>query len=171
MEKLKGKILWFVGLSGSGKTTISKALSEKLITNNINVIILDGDTIREKINKKLGFSREDRIENIRLISEIAKKESNSENVVMVAAITPYKEMHKFLRESLDNYYEIFVKTPLYICENRDVKGLYKKARKGEISNFTGISDDFDDPESPNLIYETEDYSVECGVEYIINNIK
>jgi adenylylsulfate kinase len=162
-----GKVLWFTGLSGSGKSTIAEALERQLFNQGYFVKVLDGDNVRSGINKNLGFSLEDRKENIRRIAEVAKLFSDSGVIVLCSFVSPTIEIRELARDIInpDDFNEIFVDTPLAICEARDVKGLYKKARSGEIKGFTGIDSPFEAPENPSLVLKTENKSIaECMTE-------
>ena len=164
-----GKVLWFTGLSGSGKSTIAEALERQLFSQGYFVKVLDGDNIRSGINKNLGFSLEDRKENIRRIAEVAKLFLDSGVIVLCSFVSPTIEIRELARDIIgpDNFNEVFVDTPLAICESRDVKGLYKKARAGEIKGFTGIDSPFEAPGNPTLVLKTENKSVaECVSEAI-----
>ena len=157
--KQKGLMLWFTGLSGSGKSTLAIALERELYQNGILCRILDGDNIRSGINNNLGFSEADRIENIRRIAVDC-------GIVTIAAfISPTNEIRQMAADIIgkDDFMEIYVSTPLEVCEQRDVKGLYKKARKGEIKDFTGISSPFEIPEQPDLTIDTSTQSLEESV--------
>jgi len=167
MESSCGSVLWFTGLSGSGKTTTARQIYEQLAASGQPVELLDGDEIRTAICKGLGFSREDRLENIRRIAYVAKLLSRHGVTVLVSAITPYREMRDYLRVYLDGYVEIYVKCSLDICEARDVKGLYAKARRQEISMFTGISDAYEEPEHADIVIDTERHSVHGNTNQII----
>jgi len=168
--KLKEKpfTLWLTGLPASGKTTLAKALYEIFKTNGNKVIWLDGDKMRQTISKDLGFSKKDRIENIKRIAHLAQKLNEEGAFVIVSAIAPYKEMRQIIREIVNNYIEVYVKCPLEICKKRDPKGLYKKAEKGEIKNFTGIDDPYEEPKKPDLIIETHLIKPEEAIKIIIN---
>ena len=164
------KVIWFTGLSGSGKTTIAKALKEKLFSKNIAVVLLDGDIIREGLNKDLGFSLEDRKENIRRVAEVAKLFKDAGVTTIVSFISPTNEIRKMAKDiiSVNDFIEIFVDTPLELCMERDVKGLYKKAIAGEIDNFTGISSPYEKPEKPNLTVDTGKKSIKKSVKIIMD---
>ncbi|MDQ0200226.1 adenylyl-sulfate kinase [Neobacillus ginsengisoli] len=169
----KSYILWFTGLSGSGKSTIANIIERKLHELGISTYILDGDNLREGLNQNLGFSQEDRKENIRRTGELAKLFVDSGIVVITTLISPYAEDRKEIRKRVakGEFIEIYVKCPLEVCEKRDTKGLYKKARKGELTNMTGISAPYEVPETPEIVIETSQYSSEeCGQE-IINYLK
>ncbi len=169
----KSVILWFTGLSGSGKSTLAHAVEEKLFEMGIHTYVLDGDNIRTGLNKDLGFSAEDREENIRRIGEVAKLFVDAGIITLTAFISPYKKDREFVRNLVKEgeFIEIYVKCPLEVCEQRDVKGLYKKARAGIIKNFTGIDDPYEEPENPEIVVETDKESVEESVEKIISYLK
>ena len=161
--KQKGLMLWFTGLSGSGKSTLAIALERELYQNGILCGILDN--IRSGINNNLGFSEADRIENIRRIAEVSKLFVDCGIVTIAAFISPTNEIRQMAADIIgkDDFMEIYVSTPLEVCEKRDVKGLYKKARKGEIKDFTGISSPFEIPEQPDLTIDTSTQSLEESV--------
>jgi len=165
----KGVVIWFTGLSGCGKSTIASELHTRLFNKGCDVFILDGDNIRHGLNRDLGFSPEDREENIRRIGEVAKLFAESGTIVLTSFISPYKKDRDTARALLSDgdFMEIFVKAPLSVCEKRDTKGLYEKARKGEIKEFTGISAPYEEPENPEIIIETDKLSVEKSVETIM----
>lgn len=152
----KAACLWFTGLSGSGKSTIANAVEQALFAEGFHTYILDGDNIRNGINKDLDFSETGRNENIRRIGEVAKLFCNAGIVVLAAFVSPFKKDREVLKNLMgDQFYEIYVDAPVEVCEQRDVKGLYKKARAGEISNFTGISSPFEAPENPSIHIHTD----------------
>ncbi len=163
----KGAVLWFTGLSGSGKSTIAKALEKRLADRAIKLERLDGDILREHLCKDLDFSESGRKANIERAGYLAGLLSKHGVLVLASFITPYAEQREVLRDEVSNFVEIYVNTPLAVCEERDVKGLYKKARAGEIENFTGIGDRYDAPVNPDLEIVTEDCSVEEAVEEIV----
>ena len=166
----KGKVLWFTGLSGSGKSTLANAIDEKLNSNNYNTYILDGDNVRMGLNKDLGFSPEDRKENIRRISEVAKLFADSGKVVMTAFISPYNQDRNEARKLIgDDFIEIFVNTPIDECIQRDPKGLYKKALNGEIKGFTGVDAPYELPQNPEI--EIKGMTIDDSVNFIINKLK
>lgn len=173
----KSKVIWMTGLSGSGKTTIAKGLEQLLHQNGYLTQILDGDNIRTGINKNLGFSEEDRSENIRRIAEVSKLFLNCGIITINCFVSPTIEIRKQAEDIIgkDDFLEIFVNTPIEVCEQRDPKGLYKKARAGEIKDFTGISAPFEAPISPSVDLKTDGKSIEeCVKELyscIIPNIK
>lgn len=166
-------LIWFTGLSGSGKSTLANALELKLHKEGIKTYALDGDNIRKGINNDLSFSPEDRTENIRRIAEIANLFVDAGVVVLAAFVSPYKKDRKKIENIVgkDNFVEIFVNTSLQECENRDIKGLYKKARKGEIKDFTGINAPYEAPENPNIEIITDNKTIEESVDFIYNLIK
>lgn len=157
----RGKVLWFTGLSGSGKSTIAEAVERRLFKNGYFVKVLDGDNIRSGINSNLGFSLEDRKENIRRIAEVSKLFLDSGVIVLCSFVSPTTEIRELAKTIIgdEDFCEVFVDTPIEICEQRDVKGLYKKARAGEIKGFTGIDSPFESPKNPALIIKTENRSV------------
>lgn len=170
-EKLleqKGVVLWFTGLSGSGKSTLARALEGKLYETGQLAYVLDGDNIRFGLNKNLGFSPEDRTENIRRIGEVAKLFADAGVVTLTAFISPYRVDRDLARELLKpgEFVEIYVKCSVEECEKRDVKGLYQKARAGEIKEFTGISAPYEEPLNPELVVDTAGLSLEQSVEKI-----
>ena len=169
----KSFVIWFTGLSGSGKSTIANHLEQELFHRKIKTYSLDGDNIRSGLNEGLSFSIEDRQENNRRISEVAKLFVDAGIVAITAFISPLKKDREKARKIIGdkNFIEIFIDTPLEVCEERDVKGLYKKARQGEISNFTGIDSPYEAPESPLIKIETEKENVEKSVERILKEIE
>ena len=167
-----GCVLWFTGLSGSGKSTIAIALEKKFMQENVYCVVLDGDNIRSGINSDLTFTAEDRQENIRRISEISKLFAEASIVTITSFISPTIEMRTKAKDLIgeQDFLEVFIDTPLEICEARDVKGLYAKARKGEIKNFTGIDSPYENPIDPAVHVRTADKSVDECVEDIMNAI-
>lgn len=168
----RGVMLWLTGLSGSGKSTIAIALERELHKRGLLCRILDGDNIRSGINNNLGFSEEDRVENIRRIAEIGKLFVDTGIVTIAAFISPSNDLRQMANRIIgpENFLEIFVSTPLEECEKRDVKGLYAKARRGEIKNFTGISAPFEAPEHPVLSLDTSKISLEESVKALLKLI-
>ena len=156
------KVIWFTGLSGSGKTTLASTLEKDLFEKGYLTQILDGDNIRSGINNNLGFTTEDRMENIRRIAEVAKLLINSGVICICSFVSPTEETRKIVRDIVgkEDFLEIFVSTPIEVCESRDVKGLYAKARAGEIKNFTGISAPFETPKHAILSIDTSNRSVD-----------
>ena len=169
----KGATLWLTGLSGSGKSTIAVELEHALIENKHQAFILDGDNIRHGLNKNLGFSPEDRTENIRRIGEVAKLFTNANIITIAAFVSPYREDRENVRNLLDNgeFIEIYVKCSLDVCEARDTKGLYKKARAGEVKDFTGISAPYEEPLNPELTIDSSTLSVEESTREILNYLE
>jgi adenylylsulfate kinase len=164
----KGFTLWFTGLSGSGKSTITGLLVEELQKRGSKVEVLDGDIVRENLSKGLGFSKEDRDTNIRRIAFVADLLSRNDVPVVTAAISPYREIRAEARELMDGrFIEAYVKASVEVCEQRDTKGLYAKARSGEIKEFTGVSDPYEPPENPELVLDTENESPEQSAQKII----
>ena len=151
----RGVAVWFTGFSGAGKSTIANALAEKLKTEGYGYEILDGDEIRENLTKGLGFSKEDRDTNIRRIGFVAKMLARNGVIVLVPVISPYREIRDEMRGQIDNFMEVFANAPIEECEKRDVKGLYKKVRAGEIGQFTGISDPYEPPLNPEVECRTD----------------
>lgn len=162
-------VIWFTGLSGSGKSTVANAVAKRLYENGIKNYVLDGDNIRHGLNKDLGFSEEARKENIRRIGEVSKLFVDSAQVVLTAFISPFIADRKVVRDLLEEneFVEVYVKCPIEECEKRDPKGLYVKARQGIISDFTGISSPYEEPLNPELIVETNLHSVEKCVDQVI----
>jgi len=165
-------LLWFTGLSGSGKSTIASLVEQKLFEKGVKTYVLDGDNIRQGINSDLTFSPEDRKENIRRIAEISNLMIDAGLVVLAAFISPYKKDRENIRDIVKgvNFVEVFINTSLKECERRDVKGLYKKARAGEIKNMTGISAPYEAPEQPDIEIKTEIETIEDAANRIISSI-
>ena len=172
LKNQKPRVLWFTGLSGSGKSTIANEVEKKLALMNRHTFLLDGDNVRHGLNKDLGFTEADRIENIRRIGEVAKLMADAGLIVLTAFISPFQAERQMVREMLPEgeFIEIFVDTPLDVAEARDVKGLYKKARSGELKNFTGIDSPYEEPEQAEIRVNTVDMSVEEAADYIIAQI-
>jgi adenylylsulfate kinase len=165
----RSALLWFTGLSGSGKSTLAHALEERLYRMGVRSYVLDGDNIRCGLNKDLGLSPDDRKENIRRIAEVAKLMVDAGILVFSAFIAPYRESREFIRELMAEipYYECYVKCAIETCESRDPKGLYKKARAGQITNMTGISAPYEAPESCDLVIETDQLALDECVNRLI----
>ena len=165
-------VLWFTGLSGAGKSTIADKLEQKLYQAGKRTYLLDGDNVRHGLNKDLGFSDEDRVENIRRIGEMAKLFVDAGLIVLVSFISPFKSERQLARELMEDgeFIEVHVDTPLDVCEQRDVKGLYAKARRGEIKNFTGIDSDYELPELADIILDTTRLSAEASADEIISHL-
>ena len=172
-KNLKGMgfCLWFTGLSQSGKTTISDKIYRILREMGLKAKRLDGDIVRQTITQNLGFTRNDRIENLRIAGRLAADFVKNGTIVISSFISPYKELREELRNKIPNFIEIFVNCPLSVCEKRDKKGLYQKARRGEIHHFTGISDPYDPPENPEIEIRTDIESIEESVKKVINYLR
>lgn len=170
--KQRGMMLWFTGLSGSGKSTVAIALERELHSSGLLCRILDGDNIRSGINNNLGFSAEDRVENIRRIAEVGRLFVDTGIITIAAFISPNNQLREMAAEIIgkDDFVEVFVSTPLEECEKRDVKGLYAKARRGEIKNFTGISAPFEAPEHPDITLDTSKLPVEESVKILLDYV-
>lgn len=170
MNGHKSVIIWFTGLSGAGKSTMAHALEDRLYKNKIRTFVLDGDNVRRDLCGDLGFSVADRIENIRRIGEISKLMMEAGVVVLTAFISPFKKDRKIARNLVKeaDFIEVFCNTPLAVCEARDVKGLYKKARLGEIADFTGISSPYETPPQPEILLDTANQSIEDSVQQIVD---
>ena len=166
-------VLWFTGLSGSGKSTIANALAAELFSQSINTYVLDGDNIRHGLNKDLGFSDDDRKENIRRIAEVSKLFVDNGTITITAFISPFREDRESARSILPEgeFIEVYIKCPLQACEERDPKGLYKKARNGEIPSFTGIDSPYEEPLQPELTIDTEGLSVQQSVAQIVHYLQ
>lgn len=174
-EKLlnqKAVLLWFTGLSGSGKSTVASLLEKRLHEMGKLTYLLDGDNVRHGLNSDLGFSEEDRIENIRRVGEVSKLIVDAGVITISTFISPFKEDRENVRKLLGkDFIEVFTDCPLEVCEKRDPKGIYKKARKGEIKNFTGIDSPYEKPENPEITVSTHLNSLEECVELIISYLK
>jgi adenylylsulfate kinase len=172
-NKHKSSILWLTGLSGSGKSTIANAAARELFEQGYQVIVLDGDNIRHGLNKDLGFSDEDRKENIRRIGEVAKLFVQQGTIVITAFISPFREDRDQVRQLVQagEFNEVYIKCDLDICEQRDPKGLYKKARNGEIPFFTGIDSPYEEPEAPELVLDSGQYDREECKNQLIEFVK
>ena len=172
MNGHKGQVLWLTGLSGSGKSTIANALEKQLYAEGKKTYVLDGDNIRHGLNKDLGFTDKDRVENIRRVAEVAKLMCDAGLIVITAFISPFRAEREMARSLFQSgeYKEIFISTPLKIAEQRDPKGLYKKARSGEIPNFTGINSPYEKPIKPELTIDTSKTSVAQSVKKILGII-
>jgi len=173
LNKHKSAIIWFTGLSGVGKSTLAHAVEDYLHKEGIRTYVLDGDNIRQGLCKDLGFSDEDRTENIRRIGEVSKLMLDAGIVVMTAFISPFKADRQIVRELVNqgDFIEIYCKAPLSVCEERDPKGLYKKARAGEIPEFTGISSPYEEPDKPEIELDTAHNNIEECVESVLQFLK
>jgi adenylyl-sulfate kinase len=167
----KGFTLWMTGLSGAGKTTIAKILEKELKGRGIRFERLDGDVVRESLTRDLGFSKEDRDKNIERVTFVAKLLSRNNVGVVCSFISPYKEVRNMVRTETTNFIEVFVNAPLDVCEQRDVKGMYKKARAGEIPNFTGISDPYEPPDNAEITLNTHEETAEQSASRIIKYLE
>ena len=168
--KQQGCVLWFTGLSGSGKSTVAHELEKKLIDRGQAAYVLDGDNIRHGLNRDLGFSPEDRAENLRRIAEVAKLFSDSGVICITAFISPYQSNRDAAREIIgaNLFHEVYISTPLVACEERDTKGMYKKARAGEIAEFTGVSSPYEAPENPSIAIDTTQWDLDASVKSLID---
>jgi adenylylsulfate kinase len=169
--KQKGMTLWFTGLSGAGKTTISQAVENELTAQGYKVEVLDGDVVRENLTKGLGFSKADRDENIRRIGFVAQLLTRNGVIVIVSAISPYRNIRDEVRNRIGDFVEVYVNAPLAVCEKRDVKGLYKRARSGEIKSFTGIDDPYEPPMNPEVECRTDQETLEESVSKVMNQVQ
>ena len=173
MKKQKPCLLWFTGLSGSGKSTVANAVDEILHEMKHHTYILDGDNVRHRLNSDLGFSDEDRVENIRRIGEVSHLFVDAGLIVLSAFISPFASERRMVREMLEEgeFIEIYLSTDLETCESRDPKGLYKKARAGEIKNFTGIDSGYEVPENPELVIDTGKLSPRACAEKVVDYLR
>ena len=169
--KQRGVAVWFTGFSGAGKSTIADALTKKLKSEGYQLEVLDGDEIRENLTKDLGFSKEDRDTNIRRIGFVAKLLARNGVIVLVPVISPYRAIREEMRANIDNFLEVFVNAPLSVCEDRDVKGLYKQVRAGKIKQFTGIDDPYEPPTNPEIECRTDLEELSQSVDKIFNKLK
>jgi adenylylsulfate kinase len=169
--KQQGVAVWFTGFSGAGKSTIADALTKKLKSEGYQLEVLDGDEIRENLTKDLGFSKEDRDTNIRRIGFVAKLLARNGVIVLVPVISPYRAIREEMRANIDNFVEVFVNAPISVCEERDVKGLYKKVRAGQIKQFTGIDDPYEPPLNPEVECRTDLEELSESVDKIFNRLK
>ncbi|EDZ91871.1 Adenylyl-sulfate kinase [Limnospira maxima CS-328] len=167
----RGVTVWFTGLSGAGKTTISQAVAEKLKSQGYRLEILDGDIVRTNLTKGLGFSKEDRDENIRRIGFVSHLLTRNGVIVFVSAISPYREIREEVRQRIGDFVEVFVNAPLNVCEERDVKGLYQRARAGEIKGFTGIDDPYEPPLNPEIECRTDLEELSESVDKVIQSLQ
>lgn len=172
-NKHRGLALWFTGLSGSGKSTLANVLHKKLFDEGMSSVVLDGDNTRLGINNDLTFSNKDRIENIRRVAEITKLFVQTGHVVITAFISPFKVNRMAAKEIIsdNDFIEVFIDSSIEKCEERDVKGLYRKARSGEIKDFTGISSPYETPEKPDIHIQTNDFSISESTELLFKKLK
>ena len=171
MKNQKGFTAWFTGLPCCGKTTVADRVAEILRSRGYKVERLDGDIVRRGLSKDLGFSSEDRDENIRRVSNLAKNLTQSGLAVLATFVSPYKERRNKSREEIGDFVEIYVKCPIEICKKRDVKGMYKRALTGEIKNFTGVDDPYEEPDNPELIIETNIETIDESVEKVLKKLE
>ncbi|AFY81050.1 adenylyl-sulfate kinase [Oscillatoria acuminata] len=167
----RGVTVWFTGLSGAGKTTISQGVEKELRSLGYQLEVLDGDIVRQNLTKGLGFSKEDRDENIRRIGFVSHLLTRNGVIVLVSAIAPYREIREEVRHRIGDFVQVYVNAPLEVCEERDVKGLYKKARAGEIKNFTGIDDPYEAPLNPDIECSTKDESEAESIAKVLQYLK
>jgi len=169
----RGLVLWFVGLSGSGKSTLANGLQAKLFENGFNTVVLDGDNTRLGINKDLGFSEKDRIENIRRVAEISKLFVETGHIVINAFISPFESNRIQARNIISDtdFIEVYIESSILACEKREVKGLYKKARDGEIIDFTGISSPFEAPIKPDIVVKPDEQTPDESIDYLFEKLK
>jgi len=167
----KGFTIWFTGLSGAGKSTLSEIIEKRLKARGLNVEILDGDIVRTHLSKGLGFSREDRDTNIKRIAFVCGLLTRNGVICISAAISPYREARQWARQEIGNFVEVYVKCPIEVCRERDVKGLYKLVDEGKIKGFTGVDDPYEEPEHPELVVETNKETVEETIERIFAKLE
>lgn len=167
----QGKVIWMVGLSGSGKSTLARAAENTLHQQGKVTMLLDGDNLRVGVNNNLGFSEEDRTENIRRAAEVAKLFANNGIITICSLISPTEKIRRMAKSIIgDSYFEVYIDCPLEVCEQRDVKGLYAKARSGEIKEFTGISSPFEEPQNPGLRLKTSEQSIEDCHQLLVDKV-
>jgi adenylylsulfate kinase len=166
----RGAVIWFTGLSGSGKTTIAQVVEDRLVDAGVPVETLDGDIVRENLSKGLGFSKQDRDINIRRIAFVAHLLQRNGVFVITAAISPYRAVRDEARAMIKDFVEVFADAPIEVCEQRDVKGLYAKARAGEIKGFTGVDDPYEPPTSPEVVCRTDRESVEGSAQKVLDKL-
>jgi len=159
-ENHEGFVLWFTGLPCSGKTTVADVVADKLKKMNYKVERLDGDIVRQGLTRDLGFSKEDRDKNIERVTFVTKLLSRNGVATLVSFVSPYREKRQHVREETTNFIEVFAKCPVEVCQERDVKGMYAKALRGEIKDFTGVDDPYEDPVNPEIVIETDKETVE-----------
>ena len=168
----KARTIWFTGLSGSGKSTLANEVEKRLVSMGKHTMLLDGDNVRMGLNNNLGFSDEDRVENIRRIAETAKLMNDAGLIVLTAFISPFRKDRRNANKIIgEDYIEVFVSTPLEECEKRDIKGLYKKARDGVIKEFTGISSPYEEPETPSITVDTTNRSLNESVDLVMKQLE
>lgn len=171
MMQQHGVTVWFTGLSGAGKTTICRAVEQELRSRALKLEVLDGDIVRENLTKGLGFSKEDRDENIRRIGFVSNLLTRNGVIVLVSAISPYRAVREEVRQQIGDFIEVHVSAPLNVCEERDVKGLYRRARAGEIKNFTGIDDPYEAPLNPEVECKTHEETLQQSVDKVLRALE
>src|SRR5436853_3119065 len=167
----QGFTIWFTGLSGSGKSTLSEIIEQRLRARGRNIEVLDGDIVRTHLSKGLGFSREDRDTNIKRIAFVCGLLTRNGVICISAAIAPYREAREWARQEIGNFVEVYVKCPLEVCRQRDVKGLYKLVDEGKITGFTGVDDPYEEPQHPELVVETHKETIEESVDRIFTSLE
>ena len=169
IKNQRGRVIWLTGLSGAGKSTIADLVEKRLHADGRHTYLLDGDNVRHGLNRDLGFTEEDRVENIRRVGEVSKLMVDAGLIVLVSFISPFRAERRMARDLLDEgeFVEVHVDTPLAVAEARDVKGLYRKARAGELKNFTGVDSPYEAPESPEIVVDTTTMSAEQAAERIV----
>ena len=170
MDSQKGFTVWFTGLPCSGKTTIADRVAEVLRNNGHRVERLDGDTVRQGLTSDLGFTKEDRDENIKRVTFVSKLLTRNGVIILATFVSPYRERRKKTREEIGDFIEVYTRCPIEVCIARDVKGMFKKALAGEISNFTGIDDPYEEPDNPELIVDTDKKSIDESVQKVLNKL-
>ena len=168
---MDGFVVWFTGLPSAGKSTLARQLEGALRQRGIGVEVLDGDEVRKRLTRGLGFSKEDRDENIRRITYVASLLARNRTVAITAAISPYRAIRDEARQEIQRFVEVYVKCPLEVCIQRDIKGLYRRALAGEIPNFTGISDPYEEPLQPEVVIESDRETPEVAVERILRTLE
>ena len=167
----KARTIWFTGLSGSGKSTLANEIEKRLVAMGKHTMLLDGDNVRMGLNKNLGFSEADRIENIRRIAETSKLMNDAGLIVLTSFISPFTRDRRNAKDIIgEDFIEVYISTPIEVCEQRDVKGLYKKARRGEIENFTGINSPYEEPENPDITVDTSKHTIDECVDIIMEKL-
>lgn len=166
-----GFVLWLTGLSGAGKSTIAQLIGEELRGRGHKVELLDGDDVRTHLSKGLGFSREDRDTNVKRIAYVAQLLARNGVIAITAAISPYREAREWARRTSERFVEVYVKCPLSVCAERDVKGLYEKAFNGTLANFTGVSDPYEEPDHPDIVTDTSQQTVRESVDHILQQLE
>ena len=170
MKDQRGFTVWFTGLPCSGKTTVADVVAERLKERGYRVERLDGDIVRKGLTSDLGFSKEDRDENIKRVTFVAKLLTRNEVAVLATFVSPYRAGRAKTREEIGEFVEVYTRTPVEVCIERDVKGMYKKALAGEISNFTGVDDPYEEPKNPELILDTDKESIEESAKKVLDKL-